>query len=194
MNVAEIDKLDDKDLIALYRKGDVDALDLLVQRYRRQLYGYILKMSVSPSDADEIFQEAWLKVIKKIRLYRHNNFLGWLIRITHNVIIDKVRRKKPNISMDAENDEGSSLASVLSDDGPAPADRIQNRDLALAIDEAVNMLPDEQKEVFLLRTKMEISFKEIAKTQGTSINTALARMQYALNKLREPLQESYNEL
>ena len=194
MNVVAIDKLDDKDLIALYRKGDVDALDLLVQRYRRQLYGYILKMSVSPSDADEIFQEAWLKVIKKIRLYRHNNFLGWLIRITHNVIIDKVRRKKPNISMDAENDEGSSLASVLSDDGPAPADRIQNRDLALAIDEAVNMLPDEQKEVFLLRTKMEISFKEIAKIQKTSINTALARMQYALNKLREPLQESYNEL
>ena len=194
MNVVAIDKLDDKDLIALYRKGNVDALDMLVQRYRRQLYGYIFKMSVSSSDADEIFQEAWVKVIKKIRLYRHNNFLGWLIRITHNVIIDKVRRKKPNISLDAENNEGSSLASALSDDGPDPTDRIQNKDLAASIDKAVNMLPNEQKEVFLLRTKMEISFKEIAKIQGISINTALARMQYALKKLREPLQESYNEL
>jgi len=194
MSVVAIDRLDDKDLIARYRKGDVDALDVLVQRYRRQLYGYIFKMSVNASDADEIFQEAWVKVIKKIRLYRHNNFLGWLIRITHNVIIDKVRRKKPNISLDAENNEGSSLASALSDDGPDPTDRIQNKDLAASIDKAVNMLPNEQKEVFLLRTKMEISFKEIAKIQGISINTALARMQYALKKLREPLQESYNEL
>ncbi len=194
MNVVAIDKLDDKDLIARYRKGDVSALDVLVQRYRRQLFGYILSMSVSASDADEIFQEAWLKVIKKIRLYRHNNFLGWLIRITHNVIIDKIRRKKPNISMDAEHNDGGSLASVLPDDGPAPADDIQNRDLANAISSAVSMLPDEQKEVFILRTKMEISFKEIAKIQKTSINTSLARMQYALSKLREPLQEAYDEL
>lgn len=194
MNVVNLDKLDDRDLIARYKKGDIDSLDALVQRYKRQLYGYILKMSVNHSDADEIFQEAWVKVIRKISLYRNNNFLGWLIRITHNVIIDKVRRKKPNVSLDAEREDGASLASVLPDDGPTPTDGIQNEDLADAINRALDILPDEQKEVFLLRTKMDISFKEIAKIQKISINTALARMQYALSKLREPLQESYDEL
>jgi RNA polymerase sigma-70 factor (ECF subfamily) len=189
-----LDELEDMELITRYKRGDVSALDVLVTRYRRQLFGYILNMSVNASEADEIFQEAWLKVIRKIGLYRHKNFLGWLVRIAHNVIIDKSRRKKPNVSLDAESDDGGSLGDVLEDGGPAPAAGIENKDLGRAISRAVAMLPDEQREVFLLRTKAEISFKEIAEIQGTSINTALARMQYALGKLREPLQESYNEL
>ena len=189
-----IDEPNDMALISRYKRGDVSALDTLVKRYRRQLFGYILNMSVNASEADEVFQEAWLKVINKIGLYRNKNFLGWLVRITHNVIIDRSRRKKPVMSLDAESDSGGSLGSVLADKGPAPADGIKNRDLAKAITNAVAMLPREQKEVFLLRTKAEISFKEIAKIQGTSINTALARMQYALEKLRIPLRESYNEL
>jgi RNA polymerase sigma-70 factor (ECF subfamily) len=188
------EELEDIELISRYKRGDVSALDTLVRRYRRQLFGYILNMSVNASEADEIFQEAWLKVIKKIGLYRHKNFLGWLVRITHNVIIDRIRRRKPNVSLDAESSEGGSPGSIIADKGPAPADGIENRDLAQAITNAVAMLPNEQKEVFLLRTKAEISFKEIAKIQGTSINTALARMQYALDKLRVPLREAYNEL
>ncbi len=189
-----LEELEDMELIVRYKRGNVSALDVLVTRYRRQLFGYILNMSVNASEADEIFQEAWLKVIRKIGLYRHKNFLGWLVRIAHNVIIDRSRRRKPNVSLDAESAGGGSLGATLADKGPAPMDGIENRDLGQAISRAVAMLPDEQKEVFLLRTKAEISFREIAEIQGTSINTALARMQYALGKLREPLRESYNEL
>lgn len=189
-----MDQLDDRELVARYRRGDVAALETLVQRYKRQLFGYILNMTGNAGDADEIFQEAWLKVIRKIHLYRHKNFFGWLVRITHNVVIDKARRKKPNISLDAESDEGTSIGNMLADSGPSPRAGVGNEDLGQKIAEAVATLPDEQKEVFLLRTQAELPFKEIAKIQGTSINTALARMQYALTKLRVPLKECYDDL
>ncbi|MBT3192733.1 MAG: sigma-70 family RNA polymerase sigma factor [Verrucomicrobia bacterium] len=189
-----MDQLDDKELVARYREGDVGALDVLVQRYRRPLFGYILNMIGNTGDADEIFQNAWMKVIRKIGLYRHGNFFGWLVRITHNVVIDSIRKRKPTVSLDAESEEGGSLGDVLPDDGPSPHDNSQNRDLGEMVKKAVATLPDEQKEVFLLRTKAELPFKEIAKIQGTSINTALARMQYALAKLRVPLRECYDDL
>jgi RNA polymerase sigma-70 factor (ECF subfamily) len=189
-----MDQLDDRELVARYRQGDVAALEVLVERYKRQLFGYILNMTGNAGEADEIFQEAWLKVIRKIHLYRHKNFFGWLVRITHNVVIDKARRKKPNVSLDAESDEGASLSNTLADSGPSPRDGVGNEDLGRRIAEAVATLPEEQKEVFLLRTKAELAFKEIAKVQGTSINTALARMQYALSKLRVPLKACYEDL
>jgi len=189
-----LDELEDMELIVRYKRGDVSALDVLVMRYRRQLFGYILNMSGNAGEADEVFQEVWLKVIRKIGFYRHKNFLGWLVRIAHNVIIDRSRRRKPNVSLDAESEDGGSLGAVLTAGGPAPADGIENRDLGRVISRAVAMLPADQREVFILRTEAEVSFKDIAKIQGVSINTALARMQYALAKLREPLRESYNEL
>jgi RNA polymerase sigma-70 factor (ECF subfamily) len=189
-----MDQRDDIELVARYRRGDVAALETLVERYKRQLFGYIVNMTGNAGEADEIFQEAWLKVIRKIHLYRHKNFFGWLVRITHNVVIDKARRKKPNISLDAESDEGTSIGNTLADSGPSPREGIGNEELGRSIAEAVATLPDEQKEVFLLRTQAELPFKEIAKIQGTSINTVLARMQYALTKLRVPLRECYEDL
>jgi RNA polymerase sigma-70 factor (ECF subfamily) len=188
------DEPNDLELIARYKKGDVAALDVLVRRYQRQLFGYIIKMSGNAADADEIFQATWFKVIKKIGSYRHKNFLGWLVRIAHNAVIDRSRRKKPNVSLDAETSEGGTLEAVLTDNGPAPHNRMENGDLAAAIADAVSGLPQKQKEVFLLRTEAELPFKEIAEIQKASINTVLARMQYALEKLRVDLKESYNEL
>jgi RNA polymerase sigma-70 factor (ECF subfamily) len=185
---------DDIELISCYRRGDAGALDELVKRYQRQLFGYIVKMTGSAADADEIFQETWYKVIRKLRLYRHNNFMGWLVRITHNVIVDRSRRKKPNVSLDRETESGDSMLSVLPDKGPGPMERVANLDVKKRIDAAVAELPEDQREVFLLRTEAGLSFKEIAVIQKTSINTALARMQYALSKLREPLREVYDEL
>lgn len=189
-----MDKPEDKTLIDRYREGDVAALDILVHRYKRQLFSYILNMTDNANDADDIFQESWIKVVHKLHRYRHRNFFGWLVRITHNVIIDKARRKKPVCSLDAGSDNGGSLKDVIPDHGPTAEDALHHSDLGRLIAEAVATLPAEQKEVFLLRTQTEIPFKTIARIQGTSINTALARMQYALAKLRTPLQACYKEL
>jgi RNA polymerase sigma-70 factor (ECF subfamily) len=189
-----MDKLDDIDLIGLYNGGDLEALDVLVLRYRRQVFSYILNMMGTPNEADDVFQEVWLKVIRKLHRYRNKNFFGWLIRITHNTVIDTIRRRKPNISLEAEHETGASLGDVLPDDGPAPHDPLQDRELGDSVKAEVAKLPQEQREVFLLRTQAELPFKQIAKIQGTSINTALARMQYALTKLRGPLKDYYQEL
>ena len=151
-------------------------------------------MMESHNEADEVFQEVWFRVIKKIDSYHHKNFGGWLIRIAHNIVIDRARRKKHNISLDQERVEGKSLANVIPDVGLSAIDKIEASAIGKSIEKAVAELPIDQKEVFILRVKSNLSFKEIAKIQKVSINTALARMQYALTKLRSSLKKDYETL
>ncbi|MFC1499145.1 sigma-70 family RNA polymerase sigma factor [Verrucomicrobiota bacterium] len=184
----------DYKLLARYKAGQTEALESLVEKYRRQLFGYIINMRGYGADADEIFQEVWFRVIKKIHTYKHKNFLGWLMRIAHNIVIDKARHKKHDVSLDQERENQKSLADVMPGGEQDPAELLQADTLGQKISEAVAELPAEQKEVFLMRVKSDLSFKEIAGIQKVSINTALARMQYALAKLREDLKEDYKEL
>lgn len=187
-------EVSDSELLTRYRRGQVDVLESLIEKYRRPLFGFIINMIQGRDEADEIFQEVWLRVIRNQAKYKHGNFCGWLVRIAHNVIIDRSRRKKPDVSLDEEKDEGLSLGQVIPGNEPGPASRLAGQDLGERITEAVNALPPDQKEVFLMRAKADMSFKEIAKAQKVSINTALARMQYALGKLRTVLEEDYEEL
>jgi RNA polymerase sigma-70 factor (ECF subfamily) len=181
-------------LVQRYRDGDAAALGELVELHRRMLYGYIVNMVQGRDDADEIFQEVWMKVIRKIHLYRDRNFGGWLVRIARNQVIDRGRRRRPVSSLDADTSAGSPLIDLVSDPGElGAADTAAATDLGVRIQAAVAALPEEQREVFVLRTKADMPFKEIARLQKTSINTALARMQYALKKLREGLSDQYEE-
>lgn len=186
--------MQDKDLVCRYLDGDVDALGELVERYRRPLFGYILNMTGSATDADEVFQETWLRVIRKIRGYRHRNFMGWLVRISRNLVIDRARRRKPQVSLDAELGEGRSLGETLPGATPGPDAQTEDAELGRRIMSAVASLPVEQKEVFLMRVKTGLPFRQVAAIQGVSINTALARMQYALDKLRPILRNDYEDL
>jgi len=187
-------ELSDHELLDLYRKGQVDALEALIERYKRPLFGYILNISAGRDDADDIFQEAWLRVIKKLDLYKRDNFFGWLVRITRNLIIDRARRRKPSVSLDEPHEDGRTALDLLAGSDPDPLSNLTAGALGQAIRDAVASLPEEQKEVFLMRTTAGLPFKDIAKVQKTSINTALARMQYALTKLRPLLQEEYDGL
>jgi len=184
----------DRDLISKYREGDISALETLVEKYRRPLFGYIVNMAGNRADADEIFQEAWFRVIRGIGSYRHSNFLGWLMRIARNIVIDRSRRKKPDLSLDQEREEGGTLAEVIPGSDPGPSREVEAGELKHAINEAVAELPGAQKEVFIMRVWSGLSFKEIAGIQRVSINTALARMQYAITKLRPKLEPVYRGL
>ena len=184
----------DATLIERYRRGDTAALETLVEKHRRPLFGFVLGMGLGRSDADDVFQETWLRVLKNLEAYRQQNFGGWLMRIAHNLVIDRVRRRKPDASLDEEQGEGQSLVSALPGAGPSPSDAAQASDVGAAIARAVEALPPEQKAVFLMRSYADLSFKEIARIQRVSINTALARMQYALAKLRVVLKPHYQLL
>jgi RNA polymerase sigma-70 factor, ECF subfamily len=186
--------LNDTELLRRYRHGDVAALESLVEKYRRPLYGFIYNMTGGQDDADEIFQEVWCRVIAKFSLYRPDNFFGWLVRIARNLVIDRVRRRKDVVSLDAATPDGGTLADVLSDGNRGPGQAAAAGELGRSIQAAVNTLPPEQKEVFVLRVQAGMAFKEIAVVQKVSINTALARMQYALAKLRPLLARDYAAL
>jgi RNA polymerase sigma-70 factor (ECF subfamily) len=183
----------DTELIERYRQGDTEALSELVDRYRRPLFGFILRMTRKNEDAEEIFQEVWLKAINNLARYRDDRFLSWLFRIAHNLVIDRARRRKPEISMDDENTTDR-LAHHAGHVSPSPAEALQAKDMHGRIRTAVDLLPADQREVFLMRMEADLPFKDIARIQGTSINTALARMGYALDKLRKALAEDYAQL
>ncbi|HEY5653569.1 MAG TPA: sigma-70 family RNA polymerase sigma factor [Pontiella sp.] len=186
----------DIECIDAYLGGHADALEPLVEKYKRPLYSFIYKMTEGREDADEIFQETWFRALKNIHKFKNKNFLNWLFRIAHNLIIDRARRNKKTVSIHASvgGDENNTLESHLISHGISPAEEAGGYTLGKQIENAIKTLTPEQKEVFLLRMYGNTSFKEIAKTQKCSINTCLARMQYALGKLRSILKEEYEEL
>jgi RNA polymerase sigma-70 factor (ECF subfamily) len=177
-----------------YRKGSREALGMLVEQYRRPLYSFILKMTEGRTDADEVFQEVWIRAIRKLDTFREENLLGWLFRIAHNLIIDLARRRKPFVQPSSPGTHTqSSWINRVPAGGIGPASETAGRDLGQRIRQEMVKLPPEQREVFLLRTEGEVPFKEIAKIQGVSLNTALARMHYAVLKLREALKDEYRD-
>jgi RNA polymerase sigma-70 factor (ECF subfamily) len=186
---------DDARLLSAYRKGDAEALGALVEKYRRPLFGFIIRFSEGREDADEIFQEVWVRAIKNMNRYRQKSLLSWLFRIAHNLMIDRIRRRRPVVSLDTPaSEDGVPLSEQLAGTGLGPDGLVGGRELGLRIEAAAAKLPADQREVFWLRMQADLSFKEIAKIQKCSINTALARMQYAVSKLRKELAGEYREL
>jgi RNA polymerase sigma-70 factor (ECF subfamily) len=183
----------DAELVEQYRGGNVDAIECLVLRYRRPLFGFIVNMVSSGPEADEVFQEVWFRALKKISLYRDRNFKAWLMRIAHNLVIDRVRSQRSTCSLDAgwDEEDGANLAATVPAKGLTPDARAEAGDLGRRIAEAVETLPPEQRAVFVMRVEQELPYREIARIQGVPLNTALARMHYAVGKLRAILKEDY---
>ena len=178
---------DDMMLIQSYISGDERAFETLYRRHRKQLYGYLCNLlSGNSADVDEIFEMTWLKVIDKLPGYRdQGKFSAWLFRMAKNIFIDRIRRNHPErfVAIDDEN-----MAELPDDSAFSPERELGASDTGKAIMAAIKQLPLEQREVFMLR-EQDLSFKEIAKIQNCSLNTALSRMRYALQTLRNYLSE-----
>lgn len=174
----------DQELIARYlHHGDADAFNQLYGRYRRQVYAYLNRLLASrPAAADDVFQQAWLRVIQQLPRYRHHEkFLPWLMRIAHNLAMDHYRRHRHEVLRD-----DLDAAATLSLGNDEPWRQLDRTELGQALEQCLVKLRPEQREVFLLRQD-ELPFREIAKIQTCSINTVLGRMQYALRNLRKCL-------
>jgi RNA polymerase sigma-70 factor, ECF subfamily len=184
----------DQELLEQYMDGDVQALAVLMERHRRPLFAYILNMSRAQGDAEDIFQEVWLKVIRNAQQYRRGGFRAWVFQICHHLMIDRFRRQTHWVSLEMpQGTDDATLEDVLADRSATPDVTAGQQDEVRRIDAAMKALPPEQREVFLMRTQGEIPFREIARIQGVSINTALARMQYAVAKLRRQLADGQSK-
>ena len=179
----------DIELAQAYCRGNMAAMEILVARHERALMGYLRGKSGSLEEAQDAFQETWLRAIRHMRSFRRGSFRAWLTTIARNLVIDRVRRKKPTVSLDAHGEGQLSWGDKLASSVKPPDADLLAQDAGDRIARGVHALPPEQREVFLLRTQQEMSFAEIASLLNIPVNTALGRMHYAVAKLRKELED-----
>lgn len=184
----------DEELMLLYARGDGQAFDALFERHKRSVYSFIRKFMVSGDLADDLFQQVFMKVIHNRERYQPSaKFSTWLFTITRSVCIDAMRKngKRRWISIfsrsEPSEEPGEPMAIACSD--PTPRQWLQEQELSGIMQEIISTLPENQREVLLLRENTDLTFAEIAEVTGCSVNTVKSRMHYALLALRRGLEE-----
>lgn len=176
----------DATLVSNYINGDESALEVLIIKHKQRIYSFIYSKVYDGDVADDIFQDTFIKVIKTLKRGAYNEegkFLPWVMRIAHNLVIDYFRKNKRMPKFD--NTGEFSIFSVLSDSSLNAEKTIIKEQIETDVRRLVDELPDDQRDVLLMRIYKDMSFKEISDRTGVSINTALGRMRYALINLRK---------
>ena len=192
--------LSDNELVKLYMNGNEESLSVLVKRHKRRIFSYIYLITRNKALTEDVFQETFFKVIQTLKRQQYNEegkFLPWILRIAKNLIIDHFRKAKkmPSIST-VINDEGeeTSIFDIIPDNVDNGRDTEETKQFKDSIRAIVNDLPQDQKEVVIMRTYYDMSFKEIAEITNVSINTSLGRMRYALINLKKMMEEKNIEI
>ncbi|WP_298496373.1 sigma-70 family RNA polymerase sigma factor [uncultured Algibacter sp.] len=177
-------------LVSNYIKGDESALEVLIKRHKQRIYSFIYSKVYDRDVAEDIFQDTFIKVIRTLKRGAYNEegkFLPWVMRISHNLVIDYFR--KNNRMPKFDNTGEFSIFSVLSDTSLNAEKMIIKEQVENDVRRLVDELPEDQKEVLMMRIYNDMSFKEISDRTGVSINTALGRMRYALINLRKIIEK-----
>ncbi len=176
----------DQELIQMYVGGQESGLETLLNRYKSKIYTSIYMKVKDEYLAEDIFQETFIKIINTLKSGKYNEegkFLPWAIRIAHNMIVDFFRKAKraPNIV----NADGFDIFEVLEFSEESAESKMLKKQVDVDLKKMIQKLPDDQKEVLIMRHFCDMSFKDIAEITEVSINTALGRMRYALSNLRK---------
>ena len=177
----------DYDLITKFVNGEDNALESLIRRHKNKVYTYIYYTVKSESFADDIFQDTFIKVIDTLKRgkYQDNGrFVSWVTRIAHNLIVDHYRKAK-KINTTSDDDQEWSLLNDKSLSEENIEDHLIKSQIHNDVQKLVKALPQEQREIIMLRHYMGLSFQEIAEQTDVSINTALGRMRYAILNLKK---------
>lgn len=180
--------------VARLRRGDLKALSELIVRYQNRLYRYMLRMVRQPAEAEDLFQQTWLKVVEKIRSFdERRNFDAWLFTLARNLAIDHLRRIRPQ-SLDeplAGSEPGETMADRIPSRDCAPFDRALAAERQMQIAEAMETLPMMYREVLTLRFEDEMKIEEIAQVTGMPVSTVKTRLRRSLEQLRGALEGRY---
>lgn len=183
--------LSDQKLLNSYLSGDQRAISKLIERYSRRVRDYINMMVKDRDVADDIFQETFIKAVRVIddgRYTDNGKFLSWILRIAHNQVIDHFRAQKQSRQVTEAEAEYDVLGTLRFAERTVE-DELVSSQIENDVRRLVELLPDEQREVVMMRYYGGLSFKEIAEQTDVSINTALGRMRYALINLRRMIKE-----
>lgn len=181
----------DYELLTKFMKGEQSCFEKLIQRHKNKVFAYISLYIRDQALAEDIFQDTFLKVIQSVKSGRYSDngkFLSWVMRIAHNLIIDHFRRIKQMNTISNDDYESDIFNSKKFADENVE-DTLVKKQIHRDVRKMINHLPDDQKEVVILRHYAGLSFKEIADITQVSINTALGRMRYALINLRKLMEE-----
>ncbi|MDX1777737.1 MAG: RNA polymerase sigma factor [Thermodesulfobacteriota bacterium] len=187
------DKQSDEELMLLYQKGNEQAFEVLYWRHQRGIFNYISHfIGESGAQAEDLLQDIFLKVVKASKRYEPSaKFTTWLYQIARNGCIDHFRkmkhRKTTSLSQPIDREEDLTIESTIANNDPSPEKSARITEITGLLQEALKTLPEEQREVFLMREDLNLSFAEIAESIGCPINTAKSRMRYALEHLRKTL-------
>jgi RNA polymerase sigma-70 factor, ECF subfamily len=180
--------------VARLRRGDLNALSELIARYQNRLYRYLLRIVRQPAEAEDLFQQTWLRVVEKIRRFdAGRNFDAWLFTLARNLAIDHLRRIHPQ-SLDeplAGQEHGETVADRLRSGESEAFDRVLDAERRSQIGQAMEALPVVYREVLVLRFEEEMKIEEIAQVTDSPVSTVKTRLRRALEQLRNSLEGRY---
>lgn len=187
----KLNSLNDNELVQQFIQGDQESLEILIHRHKSRVFSYILLIVKNQELAEDIFQETFIKVIrslKKGKYIENGKFVSWVLRISHNLIIDHFRKEKLKGTISNDSTEVDIFNSQKFSDKTVE-DEMINSQILFEVKELIRELPEDQQQVIYMRHYMGLSFKEIADQTDVSINTALGRMRYALINLRKLIEK-----
>lgn len=187
----KLDAMTDHDLAELYEQGNDKAFDELLRRHQDYVYSYILFICKNEDTAQDVFQDTFARAIVAIRNHKYQKtgkFSAWLVRIAHNLAIDRTRNAEPGLTLTHDDLPPGVTNSLRFSEGTVENRIIESQDTE-CLRSLLNYLPEVQREVVIMKFYEDLSFKEIAEKTGVSINTSLGRMRYALINLRKLIQQ-----
>jgi len=182
--------LTDNELIQSFQEGNTRAFDALLDRHQERIYNTILFMVKDSYLAEDLIQEIFIKIIDNLKQRKYNEegkFLPWALRISHNFCVDHFRKVKRTPTIKTSDDQD--LFEVINHSDHSADYKMTRKQTHQNIQQLVDLLPEEQREIIVLRHYANLSFKEIATMTNCSINTALGRMRYGLINLRKMMNE-----
>ena len=180
----------DSTLVSDFIQGNENSLEVLIKRHKQRLYSFIYSKVLNRDIAEDVFQDTFIKVIRTLKKGNYNEegkFLPWVMRIAHNLVIDHFR--KTNRMPTFKNTDEFDIFSVIGDGNLNAEKKMIQEQIHTDVRALIEELPEEQKEVLIMRMYRDMSFKEISENTGVSINTALGRMRYALMNMRKLIEK-----
>ena len=176
----------DESLMHSFARGNMKAFEQLYDRHETSVWRFVFRSVQNNALTDDLVQEVWFSVTRSALSYEPTaKFKTWLFTMARNRVIDHVRTAKNHASIDAENEEGESMFSDLAADSRlGPMRQVSSREQATALLNAIEQLPEDQREAFLLQAEGDMSVEEIAAAIGVTFETAKSRLRYARNKLK----------